>query len=159
MFEIGWSELLLIAVVAIIVIGPKELPGVLRGLGRTLNKLRRSADDFRRQFEDSVRETGFEDIQRDLRSVSDMNPATQIRNSINDAFRPPASTQASTSHLSPSAFDAQLDATPAVPASEPASESAAVPTPAVAAPDIASNEAAPPTEEKPELPRAHAASA
>ena len=52
MFDIAWSELLLIAVIALIFIGPKELPQVLHTLGRRVAKLRRSADDFRRQFED-----------------------------------------------------------------------------------------------------------
>ena len=52
MFDIAWSELLLIAVIALIFIGPKELPQVLHNLGRMTAKLRRSADDFRRQFED-----------------------------------------------------------------------------------------------------------
>ena len=51
MFDIAWSELLLIAVVALIFIGPKELPALLNSLGRSAAKLRRSADDFRRHFE------------------------------------------------------------------------------------------------------------
>ena len=46
MFDIAWSELLLIAVIALIFIGPKELPQVLHTLGRMTAKLRRSADDF-----------------------------------------------------------------------------------------------------------------
>ncbi|MDZ4791356.1 MAG: Sec-independent protein translocase protein TatB [Hyphomicrobiales bacterium] len=147
MFEIGWSELLLIAVVAIVVIGPKELPGVLRGLGKTLNKFRRSADDFRRQFEDSVRDSGFEDIQRDIRAVSDMNPATQIRNSINETLRAPA--PPSDTPLSPSAYEASLEQKPSqLPSSELEK----------GAGNMAANADAP-REEKPELPRAHTASA
>ncbi len=87
MFEIGWSELLLIAIVAIIVIGPKELPEVMRNFGRMVARLRRSADDFRRQFEESVREAGYDDIQRDLRSMRDLNPANHIRDTLEDAVR------------------------------------------------------------------------
>lgn len=86
MFDIGWSELLVIAVVALIVIGPKELPEVLRTFGRAVNKLRRSADDFRRQFEDSVRDTGYEDLQQNLREFRQMNPGSQIRESIDRAL-------------------------------------------------------------------------
>ncbi len=63
MFDIAWSELLLIAVVALIFIGPKELPAVLHKLGMMTAKLRRAADDFRRQFEDSMRESGYGDLQ------------------------------------------------------------------------------------------------
>lgn len=87
MFDIGWSELLLIAIVAIIVIGPKELPGVLRNFGRMMNKMRRTADDFRRQFEESVSEGGFDDIRREIGSMRQLNPADQIRDSIDDVMR------------------------------------------------------------------------
>lgn len=124
MFEIGWSELLLIAVVAIIVIGPKELPGVLQGLGKTLRKFRRSADDFRRQFDESVRDTGFEDMQRDLRSMKDLHPVNQFRNTMSETFRtdPP---------LSPSAYDAAVEAkSPAE--MTPPPQTAAAESPAVA---------------------------
>lgn len=86
MFDIGWSELLLLAIMALIVIGPKELPEVLRSLGRAMNRMRRSADDFRRQFEDSVRDTGYEDIQRNLRDIRQFNPAHQVRESIDRAL-------------------------------------------------------------------------
>lgn len=87
MFEIGWSELLVIAIVAIIVIGPKDLPHVMRTLGQWIAGVRRQADEFRRQFEDSVRESGVEDIQRNLQQLRDLNPANQIRDSIDQAFR------------------------------------------------------------------------
>ncbi len=86
MFDIGWSELLIIAVVALIVIGPKELPEVMRNVGRAINKMRRSADDFRRHFEESARDTGYEDIQQNLREFRQLNPANQIRESIDRAL-------------------------------------------------------------------------
>ncbi|TIW15558.1 MAG: twin-arginine translocase subunit TatB, partial [Mesorhizobium sp.] len=50
MFEVGWSELLVIAVVMIVVVGPKDLPAMLRTFGRTAAKLRGMAADFQRQF-------------------------------------------------------------------------------------------------------------
>jgi sec-independent protein translocase protein TatB len=102
MFDIGWSELLLIAIVALIVIGPKELPEVLRSLGRAMNRMRRSADDFRRQFEDSVRDTGYDDIQRNLQDIRQFNPAHQVRESIDRALNSEPTAPAHTS-LSPSA--------------------------------------------------------
>jgi sec-independent protein translocase protein TatB len=89
MFEIAWSEILVIAIVALIVIGPKELPEVLRGFGRGLTKLRRSADEFRRHFEDSVRDTGYEDVRRNLQDIRQLNPAHQIRESIDRALNSP----------------------------------------------------------------------
>ena len=82
MFDIAWSELLLIAVIALIFIGPKELPQVLHSLGRMAAKLRRSADDFRRQFEDSVREAGYEDLHKNIQEFRSLHPASQLKDSI-----------------------------------------------------------------------------
>ena len=87
MFEIAWSELLLVLIVAIVVVGPKELPGMLRTFGRMLGKLRRSADDFRRQFDESVREAGGDDLHRELNELRRNNPLNEIRNTIEQAAR------------------------------------------------------------------------
>jgi sec-independent protein translocase protein TatB len=86
MFDIAWSELLLIAVIALIFIGPKELPQVLHNLGRMTAKLRRSADDFRRQFEDSVREAGYEDLHKNIQDFRSLHPANQLKDSISRAI-------------------------------------------------------------------------
>ena len=64
MFDIGWSELLVIAVVALIAIGPKELPGVLRNVGHWMGKVRRMAADFQSQFQEAMREAEMEDLKK-----------------------------------------------------------------------------------------------
>lgn len=87
MFDIAWSELLLVIVVAILVVGPKELPGALRALGRVIGKLRRTADEFRRQFEDTIRDTGAEELQREINQLRYNNPLTEIRDSLEEAAR------------------------------------------------------------------------
>jgi sec-independent protein translocase protein TatB len=89
MFDIAWSELLLVAVVAILVVGPKELPGLLRSLGRGLGKLRSTADEFRKHFDDAVRDAGGEDLQREMRALKKHNPLNEVRKSIEDAARDP----------------------------------------------------------------------
>ena len=66
MFEIGWSELLLIAVVALIAIGPKELPTVLRTLGQWTSKLRRMASEFQSQFQEAMREAEMADLKKQV---------------------------------------------------------------------------------------------
>src|ERR1700755_3195158 len=58
MFDIGWSELVVIAVVALIAIGPKELPGVLRMVGQWMGKARKMAAEFQGQFQEAMREGG-----------------------------------------------------------------------------------------------------
>ena len=64
MFEIGWSELLLIGIVALIAIGPKELPTVLRTLGQWMSKLRRMASEFQSQFQEAMREVEMADLKK-----------------------------------------------------------------------------------------------
>jgi len=62
MFDIGWSELLVIGVVAIIVVGPKELPRLMRTFGHYLGKVRHMAADFQRQFEEAVRDSEIDEV-------------------------------------------------------------------------------------------------
>ncbi len=66
MFDIGWSELLLIGVVALIAIGPKELPGALRTLGQWMAKVRRMAAEFQGQFQEAMREAEIDQLKKDM---------------------------------------------------------------------------------------------
>src|SRR5437868_1291085 len=66
MFDIGWGELLLIGIVALVVIGPKELPGVLRTLGQGLAKVRRMASEFQSQFNEAMREAEMQDVKKQV---------------------------------------------------------------------------------------------
>ena len=69
MFDIGWSEFVLIAVVALIAIGPKELPGVLRMLGRWMGKARKMAAEFQGQFQEAMREAEMADLKKSFDEV------------------------------------------------------------------------------------------
>lgn len=71
MFDIGWSELLVIAVVALIAIGPKELPGVLRMVGQWMGKARRMAAEFQGQFNEAMREAEMADLKKSFDEVRD----------------------------------------------------------------------------------------
>ncbi len=70
MFDIGWSELLVIGVVALIAIGPKELPGVLRMVGQWMGKVRRMASEFQGQFQDAMREAEMADIKKQVDDIT-----------------------------------------------------------------------------------------
>lgn len=70
MFDIGWSELLVIGVVALIVVGPKDLPVMFRTLGRITGKARAMAREFSRAMDDAARESGVNDISRDLKAAT-----------------------------------------------------------------------------------------
>ncbi|OHV89094.1 Sec-independent protein translocase protein TatB [Mesorhizobium sp. ORS 3428] len=83
MFEVGWSELLVIAVVMIVVVGPKDLPNMLRTFGRTAAKLRAMAGDFQKQFNDALKEAELDDVKSSVDSLRGLNPMTEIRKQLN----------------------------------------------------------------------------
>jgi sec-independent protein translocase protein TatB len=64
MFDIGWGELLLIGIVALVAIGPKELPTVLRSLGQWMGKIKRMAGEFQGQFQEALREAEMADLKK-----------------------------------------------------------------------------------------------
>ncbi len=69
MFDIGWSEFVVIAVVALIAIGPKELPGVLRMIGQWMGKARKMAAEFQGQFQEAMREAEMADLKKSFDEV------------------------------------------------------------------------------------------
>jgi len=71
MFDISWGELMLIGVVALIVIGPKELPGVLRMVGQWVGKIRRMAAEFQSQFHEAMREAEMADLKKQVDDLND----------------------------------------------------------------------------------------
>jgi sec-independent protein translocase protein TatB len=71
MFDIGWSELVVIAVVALIAIGPKELPGVLRMVGQWMGKARKMASEFQGQFQEAMREAEMADLKKSFDEVKE----------------------------------------------------------------------------------------
>ena len=72
MFDIGWSELVVIAVVALIAIGPKELPGVLRMVGQWMGKARKMAGEFQGQFQEAMREAEMADLKKSFDEVKEV---------------------------------------------------------------------------------------
>ena len=71
MFDIGWSEFAVIAVVALIAIGPKELPGVLRMVGQWVAKARKMAGEFQGQFQEAMREAEMADLKKSFDEVKE----------------------------------------------------------------------------------------
>ena len=69
MFDLSWSELLLIAVVAIVFIGPKELPGALRALGRWAGKARAMAREFQNNIDDMIRDSEIDEIRKEVNKI------------------------------------------------------------------------------------------
>ena len=116
MFDIGWSEFVLIAVVALIAIGPKELPGVLRALGQWMGKARKMAAEFQSQFQEAMREAEMADLKKSFDEVREAasgltsgNIMTSLQRDVTDAFKiddvdkPPAAIEPPTAPEAPKA--------------------------------------------------------
>lgn len=86
MFDISWSEFLLIGVVALIVIGPKELPAVMRTLGQWTRKVRSMAADFQNQFQEAMREAEMADLKNEVDDLAHkVRSADPVKN-VHDDF-------------------------------------------------------------------------
>src|SRR6266536_1175418 len=94
MFDIGWSELVVIAVVALIAIGPKELPGVLRMVGQWMGKARKMAAEFQGQFQEAMREAEMADLKKSFDEVKEAatgiasgNIMTSLQKDVSDSLQ------------------------------------------------------------------------
>ncbi|MGY4236757.1 sec-independent protein translocase protein TatB [Bradyrhizobium sp. USDA 4449] len=144
MFDIGWSELVLIGVVALVAIGPKELPGVLRMVGQWMGKARKMAAEFQGQFQEAMREAEMADLKKSFDEVKEAAAGftsgglmTSLQKDVSDALRvdaldKPAETSTTTS-VEPPAASGEAPATsseaPATSAEAPATSGEAPATP------------------------------
>lgn len=83
MLDLGWTEIVVIAVVLIIVVGPKDLPQMLRSFGRTMKKLRSMAGEFRSQFDEALKEAELDDVRKTVSDARKLNPARELRDAMN----------------------------------------------------------------------------
>jgi sec-independent protein translocase protein TatB len=149
MFDISWSEFLLIGVVALIVIGPKELPGVMRTMGQWTRKVRGMASEFQNQFHEAMREAEMADLKKEVDSmardvkdsVTQLDPLKEVRADVSGIGEDVKRTLAA----APSAGEAMAAAAVPVSAETPATvEAAATPQPETPAspPQAASGQSA-----------------
>jgi sec-independent protein translocase protein TatB len=131
MFDVSWSELLILGLVTLIFVGPKELPRFLNTLGRYAGVVRRQANEFRAVFEQAMREAEMDQIQKDVRAVSD-----GVKASLDEATRSVESVKAAAkvdADLKPEAAPKALAAEKSAPASLPAATSGEAETSGAAA--------------------------
>ena len=137
MFDIGWSELVVIAVVALIAIGPKELPGVLRMVGQWMGKARKMASEFQGQFQEAMREAEMADLKKTFDEVKDTasgfasnNIMTSLQKDVSDSLRIEDINKTETDAQVASVTDAPVTSTtPEPPAPETFAEAEAHPAP------------------------------
>ncbi|WP_105429811.1 Sec-independent protein translocase protein TatB [Neorhizobium sp. T6_25] len=178
MLDIGWTELLVIAIVLIVVVGPKDLPPMLRAFGKMTTNLRKMAGDFRSQFDEALKESELDDVRKTISDAQRLNPTNALRDAINPLRQMgqeiradlQKATQMPTPAVSETDIEAQqavestssIEAAPEVPANFPSAASASstpapVPAPAQSAPASPEAAAAATVVEKPKPVRKTAA--
>lgn len=83
MLDIGWTELLVIAIVLIVVVGPKDLPPMLRAFGKMTKRLRVMAGEFRQQFDEALREAELDDVRQTFSDAQKLNPVNSLKDALN----------------------------------------------------------------------------
>src|SRR5947209_15361505 len=99
MFDLGWGKIIIIAVVALIAIGPKELPAVLRTVGQYMGKIRRMASEFQGQFQEAMREAEMADLKKSVdemtdaaKGFSDFDPLASVKKEVDSFTADPLAT-------------------------------------------------------------------
>lgn len=82
MFDIGWTEITIILIVAIIVIGPKDLPRVLRTVGQWIGKAKSMTREFRGHVDDMIRETELDEVKKQIEQAGSFDVNSALENSI-----------------------------------------------------------------------------
>ncbi|MFD0917900.1 Sec-independent protein translocase protein TatB [Pseudahrensia aquimaris] len=83
MFDIGWTEMLVVGIIAIIFVGPKELPGMLRTFGQAIRKIRGMAGEFQGQFNEALKEAELDGLKDTINDVRSLDPTKAIKDKLN----------------------------------------------------------------------------
>jgi sec-independent protein translocase protein TatB len=134
MFDIGWGELLLIGIVALIAIGPKELPGVLRSLGQWTGKLRRMASEFQNQFQEAMREAEMVDLKKQVdemtsqaQSYANFDPVGEVKRQFESTQQQIESAITAEPPVDGASPPPNANASPPIPETAPAADPHALP--------------------------------
>ena len=130
MFDLGWGKIVIIAVIALVVIGPKELPAVLRTVGQWMGKIRRMAAEFQGQFQEAMREAEMADLKKSIDAITDatrgigsgFDPIASVSKDIEKSFE-----EKPTSEPATTGEPAGAAAVEAAPAAEPPAAAEATP--------------------------------
>lgn len=97
MLDLSWSHILIVLVVALVVVGPKDLPRLMRMVGRWMAKARSMADQFRKSFEEMSRQSELDELRAELDALRSERPLADLERSLSaPVLPPPAASSAST---------------------------------------------------------------
>jgi len=89
MMDLSWSHILLVLIVALVVVGPKDLPRLMRIVGRWIGKARAMADQFRKSFDEMARQSELDDLRAEIEALRTHRPLADIEHKMNQSILPP----------------------------------------------------------------------
>lgn len=87
--DLSWSHILLVLVVALVVVGPQDLPKLMHKMGRWTAKARDMADQFRRSFDEMARQSELDELRKEIDELRNARPLAGVEKSLAEAVRPP----------------------------------------------------------------------
>src|SRR5580692_6412542 len=89
MFDLSWSHILILLIVALVVVGPKDLPKMMRTVGRWVGKARAMADQFRKSFDEMARQSELDELRAEIEALRAHRPLADIEQSMHQSILPP----------------------------------------------------------------------
>jgi sec-independent protein translocase protein TatB len=88
--DLSWSHMLLVLIVALVVVGPKDLPKLMRKMGQWASKARNMADQFRRSFDDMARQSELDELRKELDELRHSRPLAETEQAMSQTLHGPA---------------------------------------------------------------------
>jgi sec-independent protein translocase protein TatB len=89
MFDLSWSHILIVLIVALVVVGPKDLPRLMRIVGRWVGRARAMADQFRKSFDEMARQSELDELRQEIEALRSQRPLADIQNTLHQSILPP----------------------------------------------------------------------
>jgi sec-independent protein translocase protein TatB len=88
MLDFSWSHILILLIVALVVVGPKDLPRLMRIIGQWMGKARQMANEFRRSFDDMARQSELDELRKEIENLRNERPLADVAQSLNEPIIP-----------------------------------------------------------------------
>jgi len=107
MLDFSWSHILIVLIVALVVVGPKDLPPLMRMLGQWAAKARAMANEFRKSFDEMARQSELDELRKEIASLREERPLAGLDQNIlpPDEGVPPLARDEPVAHDAPAAHD------------------------------------------------------
>ena len=133
MLDFSWSHILILLIVAMVVVGPKDLPRLMRIVGQWMGKARRMADEFRKSFDDMARQSELDELRKEIESLRADRPLAGIEHDLHQSILPDDMKSSATAAIdiesAPPEVHATPDAADTAPAAEPIAADGFKPSP------------------------------